>query len=112
MKLLTYLQTTQGLSRRAITALIQRGEIMLNGVIVQSFATPVCGGETLQIAGKSSQIDLEKPAEKRDALVLFHKPIGYVVSRADPHNPTIFELLPPGREKYYYPIGRLDKDSS
>jgi pseudouridine synthase len=33
-----------------------------------------------------------------------------VVSKADPHNQTIYELLPAELQSYYY-IGRLDKES-
>jgi 23S rRNA pseudouridine2605 synthase len=43
-------------------------------------------------------------------LLLFNKPKGYVVSKSDPHNKTIYELLPPEFHSYYY-IGRLDKES-
>jgi pseudouridine synthase len=42
--------------------------------------------------------------------VLFNKPKGYVVSKSDPHNVTIYTLLPPAFQTYYA-IGRLDKDS-
>gem|GEM_PF-5282107 len=37
MKLLTYLQTAHGLSRRAITALIKQQAIRVNDQIVESF---------------------------------------------------------------------------
>ncbi|MDR2189791.1 MAG: hypothetical protein LBP53_00955 [Candidatus Peribacteria bacterium] len=43
-------------------------------------------------------------------LVLFNKPKGYVVSKSDPHTPTIYTLLPSAFHHYYY-IGRLDKES-
>jgi 23S rRNA pseudouridine2605 synthase len=43
-------------------------------------------------------------------LLLFNKPKGYVVSMSDPHNPTVYELLPEEFHQYYY-IGRLDKES-
>jgi 23S rRNA pseudouridine2605 synthase len=36
--------------------------------------------------------------------------MGYVVSKSDPHNTTIYELLPKEFQGFYY-IGRLDKDS-
>ncbi|MDR0650179.1 MAG: hypothetical protein LBG59_01925 [Candidatus Peribacteria bacterium] len=42
--------------------------------------------------------------------MLFNKPKGYVVSKSDPYNTTIYELLPPTFQTYYY-IGRLDKES-
>lgn len=48
--------------------------------------------------------------ESDSTIVLFNKPIGYVVSKADPHNQTIYGLLPNELQNFYY-IGRLDKDS-
>ncbi|MDR2540706.1 MAG: hypothetical protein LBD11_02760 [Candidatus Peribacteria bacterium] len=48
--------------------------------------------------------------DKGISLILFNKPRGYVVSKSDPHNKTIYELLPPEFQSYYY-IGRLDKES-
>jgi 23S rRNA pseudouridine2605 synthase len=47
---------------------------------------------------------------KQHQLILFNKPKGYVVSKSDPHNATIYELLPSAFQTYYY-IGRLDKES-
>lgn len=47
----------------------------------------------------------------RPILVLFNKPLGYVVSKEDKHNKTIYELLPPKWRQDFYYVGRLDKDS-
>lgn len=44
-------------------------------------------------------------------LIAFHKPIGYVCSHSDPHNKTIYDILPSDFQHYHY-IGRLDKDST
>lgn len=64
----------------------------------------------------SLQLDFtieEKQGEKSDfsSLVVFNKPIGYTCSKADPHNQTIYDLLPQEFRKKYYYIGRLDKES-
>jgi len=37
-------------------------------------------------------------------VVIFHKPKGYVVSKSDKHNKTIFELLPDSWKKDMYYI--------
>ena len=44
-------------------------------------------------------------------MVLFNKPKGYTVAKEDKHNKIIYELLPKSRQKDFYYIGRLDKDS-
>lgn len=45
------------------------------------------------------------------SIILYNKPIGVVTSHTDPHNDTIFSLLPPEYQTWFYYIGRLDKDS-
>ena len=48
--------------------------------------------------------------DKDHHLLLFYKPAGYVCSKSDPHNATIYEILPPEYKHWYY-IGRLDRES-
>ncbi|USN56152.1 MAG: rRNA pseudouridine synthase [Candidatus Peribacteria bacterium] len=55
--------------------------------------------------------EITKLPVARPKLLLFHKPAGYVVSKDDPHNKTIYKLLPEKYHKRYY-IGRLDKEST
>ena len=44
--------------------------------------------------------------------LLLHKPVGYLTTYRDPHGrPTIFDLLPQ-RDRYLFPVGRLDLDTS
>ena len=45
-------------------------------------------------------------------LVLFNKPKWFVCSKEDPHNKTIYDILPDSRRKDFYYIWRLDKDST
>ena len=44
-------------------------------------------------------------------LIAFYKPVGYVCSHSDPHNKTIYDILPAELQHYHY-MGRLDKDST
>jgi 23S rRNA pseudouridine2605 synthase len=44
--------------------------------------------------------------------LLIHKPAGYITTYRDPHGrPTIYDLLP-DRERYVFPVGRLDLETS
>jgi 23S rRNA pseudouridine2605 synthase len=44
--------------------------------------------------------------------VMLHKPAGYITSRSDPQGrPVVMDLLPEGRHRQLYPVGRLDWDS-
>jgi pseudouridine synthase len=55
----------------------------------------------------------DKPLEKAETVyVLLNKPAGYLTTYRDPEGrPTIFDLLP-SRERYLFPVGRLDLDTS
>ena len=54
-----------------------------------------------------------KPLQKAAATyLLLHKPTGYLTTYRDPEGrPTIYELLP-DRDRYLFPVGRLDMDTS
>lgn len=54
-----------------------------------------------------------KPLERSDAVyLLLHKPTGYLTTYRDPEGrKTIYDLLP-DRERYLFPVGRLDMDTS
>lgn len=54
-----------------------------------------------------------KPLQKAAATyLLLHKPAGYLTTYRDPEGrPTIYDLLP-DRERYLFPVGRLDLDTS
>lgn len=109
MRLISYLQQTNGVARRTLTKLIDEGKIFVNGQKVESYTTEIQEGDEIKILGKSDAAKL-KPLDKPAQILLFNKPKGYVVSKADPHEQTIYKLLPHEYQKRYY-IGRLDKES-
>ena len=55
----------------------------------------------------------DKPLQQAEKVyLLLHKPAGYITTYRDPEGrPTIFDLLP-DRERYLFPVGRLDLDTS
>ena len=55
----------------------------------------------------------DRPLEKAASVyLLLHKPVGYLTTYRDPEGrPTIYDLLP-DRERYLFPVGRLDLDTS
>jgi len=48
----------------------------------------------------------------KPVIVTFNKPVGYVVSKDDKFNKTIYDILPASWRKDFYYIWRLDKDSN
>lgn len=109
MRLISYLQQTNGVSRRTLTKFIDEWKIFVNGEKVESYTTEIKEGDAIKIQGKNDEAKL-KPLDKPAQILLFNKPKGYVVSKADPHCQTIYKLLPFEYQKRYY-IGRLDKES-
>lgn len=55
----------------------------------------------------------DKPLQKAETTyLLLHKPTGYLTTYKDPEGrPTIYDLLP-DRDRYLFPVGRLDLDTS
>lgn len=114
MLLRSYLQTQYALSRRKIIELINQEKIFINQKKVEAYNHSIQKGDRLDIPSLNihkHHINLSFQAKKPDPLLLFNKPVGYVCSKSDPHNPTFYELLPKEFAKRYYYIGRLDKES-
>jgi 23S rRNA pseudouridine2605 synthase len=94
-----------------ITDLIQNREIMLNGIILDNFLVEVNPGDQYLITSLGLSGVVQHITHQNSHIILFNKPVGYTVSKSDPHNDTIFDILPSDWKRMYYPIGRLDKDS-
>lgn len=58
-------------------------------------------------------VDGKDVNESREPVVIaLHKPVGYVTTRVDPQGrPTVYDLLPK-LDRFVFPVGRLDKDTS
>lgn len=114
MQIIPYLQSSKWLSRRKIVALIKNDQIFLNNEKIESFKSELKNGDILTIIDENWDKENVTISEFNESLnwkiILFNKPKWYVVSKSDPHNSTIYELLPEKFKNRYY-IWRLDKDS-
>jgi len=104
MRLNKFIALSLGVSRRKADELIEQGEILVNG------KRAVLGRQISQsdtILHNSQELHIQPKK-----LILLHKPVGYLCSRASQGGvPTIYELLPKSLH-HLKPVGRLDKDSS
>ena len=93
-----------GVSRRQADEIIEQGKVRVNRQLAV-LGQHVAPEDIVEYGG--SIISAQK-----HQLILLHKPIGYLCSRASQGGvPTIYELLP--QELHHLkPVGRLDKDSS
>ncbi len=109
IRLNKYVQENLGISRRKFVDLVKQNGVYLNDEKVESYSLTVKTWDKLEIKHlKISKII--KLSERETDIIVFNKPIGFVCSKSDPHNKTIYELLPSKFANYFY-IGRLDKDS-
>ena len=96
-------------SRRAVEALIQNGEVTLNGKIVRNLATQVVDGrDVVTVEGRNAY------TPRAPQFIMMNKPRGYVVSRdAQGGNyRRAHDLLPDDAHRSLEPVGRLDRDST
>lgn len=93
-----------GVSRRQADELIEQGKVTVND-------------QPAKLGQRITTTDIIRYGNKQltaqtHQLILLHKPVGYLCSRASQGGiPTIYELLPKSLH-HLKPVGRLDKDSS
>jgi 23S rRNA pseudouridine2605 synthase len=92
-------------SRREIETWIEAGRVMLNGKVAK-LGDRASASDAILVDGKA----VAKPSTSQARVLLYHKPVGELVTRSDPQGrKTVFEQLPPGR---WVAVGRLDLNSS
>jgi 23S rRNA pseudouridine2605 synthase len=92
-------------SRREIETWIEAGRVRVNGSVAKlgDRATP---SDAVLVDGKP----VSRPSTAPARVLLYHKPVGQLVTRSDPQGrATVFDQLPPGR---WVAVGRLDLNSS
>ena len=104
MRLNKFVALSLGVSRRKADELIEQGKILVNGDRAV-LGRQISQSDTVLYNSRELYIQPKK-------LILLHKPVGYLCSRASQGGvPTIYELLPKDLH-HLKPVGRLDKDSS
>ncbi|HSH43193.1 MAG TPA: pseudouridine synthase [Arenicellales bacterium] len=95
-------------SRRRVEQWIEQGRVTINGEVARIGAR-VDSGDKLAVDGRP----VEPAAPKTPRILVYHKPLGELVTRDDPQGrPTVFRSLPdpgPGR---WIAVGRLDINST
>ncbi len=87
--------------------MVEAGRVLVNGEVSRDSSLRVSlEHDTIAVDGTIAR-------ESREPIVIaLHKPVGYVTTRVDPQSrPTVYELLPEF-DRFVFPVGRLDKDTS
>ena len=98
-------------SRREVTALVSRKQVLLDGVAVKDPGAKIAIAADLPARMTVSGQPLDPPAP---LTLLMHKPLDVVCSHREPGR-SVYELLPHrwrAREPALSTIGRLDKDTT
>ena len=100
---------SQGIaSRRKIERWIKTGEVCVDGKTC-TLGQQVNGDERITIRGQHIHLH----TEIKNRVLIYHKPVGEVVSRADPQQrPTVFDRLPALQAGRWIAVGRLDVNTS
>jgi len=94
-------------SRTQAFEYIEAGRVAVNGVVSKDASLRVSlEDDSIAVDGKVANESLEP------MVIALHKPTGYVTTRVDPQGrPTVYDLVP-DLDRFVFPVGRLDKDTS
>ncbi|MGR9087560.1 MAG: 23S rRNA pseudouridine(2605) synthase RluB [Gammaproteobacteria bacterium] len=97
-------------SRREIERWIVEGRVRINGEVV-SLGARLQSGDHLQLNGRV--VHWQKFDQQPTRVLIYHKPVGEVVTRRDPEGrPVIFTQLPKLNTARWIAVGRLDLNTS
>ena len=95
-------------SRRRIEHLIADGQIKVNGKVAD-LGSKASHNDRILISDKEFNVS----AYPNHRALIYHKPLGTVVSRSDPESrKTVFENLPKLKNSRWISVGRLDINTS
>ncbi|MEA2165068.1 MAG: rRNA synthase [Thermoanaerobaculia bacterium] len=93
-------------SRREARTWVGVGRVRVNGKVVRD------PDAWVDLERDAIEFDGEPLRSEQRTYLLLHKPTGYLTTYSDPQRrPTIYDLLP-DRDRYLFPVGRLDLDTS
>jgi len=106
IRLQKYLSECGVASRRAAEELIEQGKVLVNGIVVTKLGTKIDPDHDRVQVGKQMIVPPQK------GIILLNKPRGVVTTLDDPEGRRSITDFLTKRYRSYYPVGRLDYDSS
>lgn len=95
--------------RRNCDLLISEGKVFVNGKVAV-LGQKLTRTDKVEVLGKPIVI---KWQDRLARIIIYHKPEGEIISRDDPKSrKTVFERIPPLKNKRFISIGRLDFNTS
>lgn len=106
IRLQKYLAQCGVAARRAAELLISEGRVRVNGDLV------TVQGSTVMPGVDRVSVDGKEVREEHRGVMLLHKPTGVVSTKKDPHGRPSLERYLTAHYRSYFPVGRLDYESS
>lgn len=92
-------------TRKNCRALVKRGHVTVDGVVVRDFAFQLPDGARVALD--------DEPVEQPPVVLLFHKPAGIVSTREDPWGrPDLDSAAADAIDAGLHPVGRLDAETT
>lgn len=93
-------------SRKDVAALIRRGGVRVDGIVVKDPSGKIDPDRaTVEVGGRAVVL-------KRHVYIMLNKPTGVVSATRDSRESTVVDLVPPQLQRPgLFPAGRLDKDT-
>jgi 23S rRNA pseudouridine2605 synthase len=93
--------------RREAVELIKKGEITVNGIVVNEPGTKVSEADMIRFKGKKILLKTEP------VYILLNKPKDYITTSEDPKGrKTVLDLIRGATPQRVYPVGRLDRNTT
>ncbi len=97
-------------SRREMEQWIENGLVTVNGKVAKIGES---AGPKDKIMAKGKLVSVASEEREAPRILLYHKPIGEISSRKDPHHAkTVFDSLPALKRGRWIQVGRLDLNTS
>lgn len=104
MRINKYLAQSTGISRRMADKAVAAGRVTINDNLAET-GSAATANDTVKLDGRTITPVTET------VTIIFHKPVGCVVSREGQGSLTVYDLLP-DEYRLLKPVGRLDKNTS
>ena len=106
MRLDRYISEALGLTRTQSKAMIQAGQVQVEGAVCKKADTQVTDGSRVSAGGKPL-------GHEEFVYLMLNKPKGVVSASTDKRDPTVVDLVGDAfPRRQLFPAGRLDKDST
>ena len=110
MRIQKFLAKKIDLSRRSIEHLLKQGKIKLNRATAH-LGQSVVNDDVLELEGKRWVVKIEKESDHQ--ILMINKPTGVICTKSDiKKRKTIYEILPDQLDSKWFPVGRLDINTS